>query len=147
MYFPQFRRHADQVIVGCRHRQSVRTVSMPLSNERSRSDENCSLCPIRQLGSSLYFRRFLTDGFDAPFANRPLRTRRPASRARVFGRTSGPLEHSGTALPARRIGSGLVAGGILRACRAFWANEVRIVRCWHQFKAQKAKKRIQSLAQ
>ncbi len=55
MYFPQFRRHADQVIVGCRHRQPVRTVSMPLSIERSRSDENCSFCLIRQFGSSLYF--------------------------------------------------------------------------------------------
>jgi len=30
-----------EVFVGCRHRQSVRTVSMPLSIERSRSDENC----------------------------------------------------------------------------------------------------------
>ena len=29
-----------------------------------------------QLGSALYFGRCLTDGFDAPFANRPLRTGR-----------------------------------------------------------------------
>ncbi len=74
MYFPQFRRHAGQVIVGCGHRQQVRTVSILLSIERNRSDRICRFCLIRQLGSSLYFGRFLTDGFDAQFANRPLRT-------------------------------------------------------------------------
>ena len=36
-----FRRHSDQVIVGYRHRQNVRTLSMFLSIERSRSDESC----------------------------------------------------------------------------------------------------------
>ncbi len=41
------------------NRQPARTVSMPLSIERSRSDENCSLCLIRQLGSSLYRRSLL----------------------------------------------------------------------------------------
>ncbi len=38
-----------------RHRQPVRILLMPLSIERSRPDENCSFCPIRQLCSSLYF--------------------------------------------------------------------------------------------
>jgi hypothetical protein len=56
--------------------QPASTLSIRLNIKRNCSDENCSLCPIRQLGSSLYFGRFLMDGFDAPFANRPLRTGR-----------------------------------------------------------------------
>ena len=35
------------------NRQPVRTLSMPLSIERNRSEENCRFCLIRQLGSSL----------------------------------------------------------------------------------------------
>ncbi len=44
-------------------RQPARNLSMFLSIERNRSDENCSLCLIRQLGSSLYFGRYLSCGF------------------------------------------------------------------------------------
>ncbi len=42
--------------------QSVRTLSIFLSIERNRSDEICRFCLIRQLGSSLYFGRFLSHG-------------------------------------------------------------------------------------
>ncbi len=47
-----------EVIIACRHRQQVRTVSMPLSTERIRSDEKCRFCLIRQLGSSLHLGDF-----------------------------------------------------------------------------------------
>ena len=45
--------------LGCRHRQLVRILSIPLSTERNRSDFDCRFCPIRQLGSSLYLERFV----------------------------------------------------------------------------------------
>ena len=50
------------------NRQPVRTVSMPLSIERSRSDRICRFCLIRQLGSSLYLGRVLSPGVDGPAA-------------------------------------------------------------------------------
>ncbi len=52
-----------EVIIAGRHRQQARTLSILLSIERSRSDEICRFCPIRQLGPSLYLERFLTHGF------------------------------------------------------------------------------------
>ncbi len=39
--------------------QPASTLSMRLNIKLNCSDENCSLCPIRQLGSSLYLDRLL----------------------------------------------------------------------------------------